>query len=189
MNQVPTLKGFYLILRQPRPEDIEDRFHCGRHAEIIRMYGGDTRNMTPYTREGAQAWFNKMIRSPAFEWAVEFNGRCIGQARLTVSEPDKRARYAVGLFDISKLGQGLGTKITRVILDYAFNTLKLHRVDLRILEYNKRAIACYQKCGFIIEGMEREGALIEDKWETDILMSILQHEYQKTCGNSSSPKH
>lgn len=39
--------------------------------------------------------------------------------------------------------------------------LRLHRVDLKVLEYNKRAIACYQKCGFTQEGVKREGTLIE----------------------------
>lgn len=36
----------------------------------------------------------------------------------------------------------------------------------------------YEKCGFIIEGPEREGALIEGKYETDIMMSILENEYR-----------
>jgi len=49
---------------------------------------------------------------------------------------------------------------------------------LRVLEYNQRAISCYQKCGFVIEGREREGALVEDKYETDVMMSILEHEYK-----------
>jgi hypothetical protein len=57
--------------------------------------------------------------------------------------------------------------------------LILHRVDLRVLEYNKRAIRCFEKCGFVIEGRIREDALIEDKWETDIMMSILDYEYEK----------
>jgi RimJ/RimL family protein N-acetyltransferase len=51
-------------------------------------------------------------------------------------------------------------------------------VDLKVLEYNKRAIACFEKCGFIREGVEREGALIEDHWETDAIMSILEQEYK-----------
>jgi ribosomal-protein-alanine N-acetyltransferase len=42
-----------------------------------------------------------------------------------------------------------------------------------------RAIACYEKCGFIREGVEREGAFIEDKFETDVIMSILDREYWK----------
>ncbi len=51
-------------------------------------------------------------------------------------------------------------------------------MDLRVLEYNKRAIRCYEKCGFIVEGIDREGALIEDKFESDLFMSILDYEYK-----------
>jgi len=82
------------------------------------------------------------------------------------------------IFDISKLGVGLGTEVTQLILDYAFNKLGLHRVDLRTLQYNTRAIACFEKCGFVKEGVEREGALVEDQWETDVVMSILEQEYR-----------
>jgi len=69
--------------------------------------------------------------------------------------------------------------MTQLVLRYAFETLKLHRVDLRVLSYNKRAIRCYEKCGFIIEGYEREGAYIEGQFETDVMMSILEHEYRE----------
>jgi [ribosomal protein S5]-alanine N-acetyltransferase len=52
-------------------------------------------------------------------------------------------------------------------------------VELKVLEYNHRVIACYEKCGFIKEGVEREGAFIEDKFETDVFKSILDREYWK----------
>ncbi|WP_404450597.1 GNAT family N-acetyltransferase [Virgibacillus necropolis] len=118
------------------------------------------------------------ILKEKLNWCVEYKGRCIGEARLTVSDQDNRAKYAVGLFDSSVWGRGLGTEITQLVLQYAFEELSLHRVDLRVLEYNHRAIACYEKCGFFKEGVEREGALIEGKYETDVMMSILDREYQ-----------
>lgn len=145
------------------------------------MYGGDTRNLKPLTREEVVVWYDR-IQSNQLEWMIEHGGKCIGAARLTVDEGDRRARYAVGIFDISKLGMGLGTEVTRLVLDYAFTKLGLHRVDLRTLEYNTRAIACFEKCGFVKEGVEREGALIEDHWETDIMMSILEQEYRSKTG-------
>jgi [ribosomal protein S5]-alanine N-acetyltransferase len=49
-------------------------------------------------------------------------------------------------------------------------------VDLRVLAFNERAIACYTKCGFVIEGRERETALIDGTWYDDVMMSILEHE-------------
>lgn len=176
MNQAPDLIGQQILLRKPRQKDIADRISCGRTNEFVRMCGGDTRNLTPFTEEDGQRWY-EFVSSNQYEWIIEYDGRCIGSARLTVNEQDRRGRYAIGIFDVFRLGMGFGTEATNLVLDYAFNLLKLHRVDLKVLEYNKRAIACYKKCGFVQEGIEREGALIEGKWETDVLMSILEDEY------------
>jgi [ribosomal protein S5]-alanine N-acetyltransferase len=65
-----------------------------------------------------------------------------------------------------------------LVLEHAFNVLGYHKVYLRVLEYNKRAIRCYEKCGFIKEGTDREGALIDGKYETDIYMSVLEDGYR-----------
>ncbi|MCI2424239.1 GNAT family N-acetyltransferase [Saccharopolyspora sp. K220] len=75
------------------------------------------------------------------------------------------------------LGRGLGSEATQLVLEYAFTELGLHRVDLRVLAFNERAIACYTTCGFVIEGRERETALIDGRWHDDVMMSILDHEY------------
>jgi [ribosomal protein S5]-alanine N-acetyltransferase len=177
LNRAPTLEGKGVMLRRPRESDIEDRLQCGRHPEIIRMYGGDTRSLKPLTREDAVAAHRRALSHP-LEWAIEHEGKWIGVARLTVSEVDRRARFAIGIADITKLGKGMGTEATRLVLGHAFAVMRLHRVDLRVLEYNKRAIRCYEKCGFVREGVEREGALVEGNWETDVMMSILEHEYR-----------
>lgn len=176
MNEAPVIKGSKVLLRQPIESDLADYINVEVNKELIRMYGGDTTNLSPKSMEMAIK-FIESIKSNKLEWCVEFEGRLVGQARLTVSEMDNRARYAVGLFDSNVWGNGLGTEITQLVLHYAFDELKLHRVDLRVLQYNKRAIKCYQKCGFIQEGVEREGALIEGKYETDVFMSILDREY------------
>ena len=177
LNQTMVLRGKDVILRGPKEQDIEDILNCGRHAEIVRMYGGDTRDIKPLTRDDAVAKYREALSIPLL-WIIEVEGHYIGIVRLTVSDQDKRARYAVGIADINKLGKGIGTEVTKLVLGYAFNTLKLHRVDLRVLEYNKGAIACFTKCGLRKEGVEREGALIEDKWETDVMMSILDREFK-----------
>jgi ribosomal-protein-alanine N-acetyltransferase len=185
MNVAPVIQGNKVLLRQPIERDVMDYYSVKISKELIRMYGGDTKNIEPNTLERAQK-FVDAIRANKLEWCVEFKGRLIGQARLTVSEVDNRARYAVGMFDPSVWGKGLGTEITQLVLQYAFDELKLHRVDLRVLQYNQRAIKCYEKCGFIQEGLEREGALIEGKYETDVIMSILDREYNTLKGTFDS---
>lgn len=101
-------------------------------------------------------------------------------ARLHSLDPvNRRARYAVGLFDRAAWGHGLGTEATRLVLAFGFETLYLHRIDLRVPAYNERAIAAYRRSGFVIEGVERESVLVAGEWHSDVIMSILEHEYRR----------
>lgn len=176
---VPPLKGERVLLREPRESDSQDRLVCGRHPEFARMVGGDP-HPRPYTAEDAGRWYRQAASEP-FHWAVEAGGRCVGSARLHHLDPaNRRARYGIGLFDTGVWGQGMGTEATRLVLQFAFRHLRLHRVDLRVLAFNKRAIACYRKCAFVQEGVEREGVLIDGEWQSDVWMSILDREYAET---------
>jgi ribosomal-protein-alanine N-acetyltransferase len=108
---------------------------------------------------------------------VEFKGQVVGTVRLHgVDEVDRRARYAIGLLDSARLGIGLGTEVTRTVLTYGFRDMGLHRIDLRVLAFNARAIGCYLRCGFVEEGREREAAFVGGQWHDDVIMGILEHE-------------
>ena len=174
----PILHGARVLLRPPVPGDKANRLRCGRHSELHRMWGGDTRTNPPFTAEDADRWYSQEAEDP-LRWVIEFEGRAIGDIRLhSLDTTDRRARLAVGIFDAGCWGQGLGTDAVRRLLAHAFDTLHLHRVDLRVLDFNHRAIACYEKCGFVQEGVEREGAWIAGEWQSDVMMSILEQEYR-----------
>lgn len=182
MNNLPTshpiLAGERLCLRGPQESDKADRLACGRDPEFRRMVGGDPRTCPPLTEAEVTGWY-EAVRADSLYWIVEVDGRCIGTARLhQVDAQNRRARYAIGIFDPAYWNRGYGTEATRLVLAYAFDVLGLHRLDLRVLACNTRAIACYQKCGFVQEGVEREGALIGGEWHSDVLMSLLEQEYR-----------
>jgi diamine N-acetyltransferase len=44
--------------------------------------------------------------------------------------------------------RGLGTDATLTLLEYYFEELKFDRLYLDVASLNKRAIRCYEKCGF-----------------------------------------
>ena len=166
-----------LILRKPAQGDLEQRLSYGNNPEILRMFGHDSTTLPPSHSE-VKEWLASITNAP-YSWIVEYENRLVGEAKLhSLNMDDKRARYAIGLYDPSKLGIGLGKNVTQLILEYAFNELHLHRVDLRVLTYNMRAIKCYQKCGFIIEGRERESALVDGEWHDDLIMAILAKDFQ-----------
>lgn len=128
------------------------------------------------TREEVETWYDRVTRDPLC-WMVEFEGRCIGSTQLhRLSEHNRSSRYAIALFDTSVWNGGIGTEVTKLILWYAFTSLELHRIDLHVLESNRRAIRAYEKCGFHHEGVLRESARIEGQWESDVVMGNLERD-------------
>lgn len=49
-------------------------------------------------------------------------------------------------------GKGYGTDAVLTFSNFCFDRLNLHKVYLKVFESNKRAIRCYEKAGFKIEG-------------------------------------
>lgn len=84
---------------------------------------------------------------------------------------------AIGIYDTTCLGRGFGSKAIKLVLGYAFGAMQLHRISVRVLAYNDRAIRAYEKCGFVPEGRERETAFVDGHWYDDIIMGVLAHEF------------
>ena len=176
-QDIPELERGRVRLRPFRRSDIAGRLALGRIPEIVRCFGGDPDGLPPYGEDDARLWVERNLAHPLC-WAVEVDKLLLGEARLDgLDLHDSRARLATGLYDVSQLGKGLGREVINLVLSYAFGTLGLHRVDLRVLAFNERAIRCYRKCGFVEEGRERESARIGEVWHDDIIMSVLAQEY------------
>lgn len=189
-SELPMLTGARVILRPPRPDDAEARFQLGTDAEIQRMYGASRSDVRPMTREGAQRWAQGLA-SRDHVWIIEAQSASesgsgprslLGHVRLDrVDLRDRRASMAIGIDDPTRLGQGLGSEAIGLVQGYAFNVLALHRLSIRVVAYNHRAIRAYEKCGFVLEGREREAALVDGQWHDDVMMGILDREYAQLC--------
>ncbi|WP_405081737.1 GNAT family N-acetyltransferase [Paenibacillus chitinolyticus] len=107
------------------------------------------------------------------------SGRSIGITSLT--QLDFKNRSAECILDIGEKefwGKGYGTESLRLLLDYAFLELNLHRVSLRVFAFNDKAVALYEKIGFKREGVSRQAVFREGTWHDILHMGILQEEYR-----------
>ena len=172
-----TLIGPRLTLRPPRDGDAQGRLALGNSAEVMRMFGADPEAIPPLTLAASKAWVDRLAAHP-HAWIVEHDGTLLSEIRLDgLDHHDRRARLAIGFFDESRLGQRLGREAVRLLLGYAFVALGLHRVSLRVVAYNERAIRCYRACGFREEGRERESAFVDGQWHDDVIMGVLAAEF------------
>ncbi|NOX43172.1 MAG: GNAT family N-acetyltransferase [Gammaproteobacteria bacterium] len=176
------LKSKNLILKAPSQNDYESFRKVRPCDEFYFMVGGNPAESIFFNDKKFDESFSELLTRENYWFAckgVEIS-EIIGAAFLhSIDTSDKRARYAVGIYNEENWNNGYGQEITQTILRYAFHDLKLHKVDLRVLAYNKRAIASYKKSGFVQEGMLRENAFINNEWHDDIIMGILSHEFHE----------
>ncbi len=80
-------------------------------------------------------------------------------------------------------GRGLGRACVRILKQLAFRDLHAHRFWLDVKSLNARALRLYASEGFVEEGRLREclrvGADETAGWESLVVMSVLDREYDK----------
>jgi RimJ/RimL family protein N-acetyltransferase len=102
----------------------------------------------------------------------------IGHINLKIDRINNSARIGKVLVGKRSLkGQGIGQLMVEKVLNIAFEELKVHRVSLGVFDFNLSAIACYEKAGFVKEGLLREARKIDNEYWSLWEMSILENEW------------
>ncbi|MDZ5649095.1 GNAT family protein [Nitrospirillum sp. BR 11828] len=191
-------------MRPLREDDAIARLALGRDPEIHRLMGWDgSGGNPPYTPADAHSWMTDQLKFP-YTWAITLPepgvagpdgpapgaalpDRMVGSVRLggvneALAPGLRTASLGIGLLDPTVLGRGLGMRAMRLLLPYAFGPLGLHRIGLRVLTINTRAIHCYETLGFRIEGRERQTFSLMGQWHDSLVMGLLADEYGARSG-------
>jgi RimJ/RimL family protein N-acetyltransferase len=70
-------------------------------------------------------------------------------------------------------GKGYGKEALSLVLQYAWRTLNLNRVQLKVFAHNERALHAYLAAGFEQEGRLRRAAFIDGRWQDVIIKMSL----------------
>jgi RimJ/RimL family protein N-acetyltransferase len=74
--------------------------------------------------------------------------------------------------------KGCGTQMMQKLVEIAFDQLHLHRLELRVFDFNQPAIRCYEKVGFQIEGRLRDYRKVGEVYWSSCLMSLLEPDWR-----------
>jgi diamine N-acetyltransferase len=109
-----------------------------------------------------------VLRSPP-------DARRVGFAILRGADSPHRSIELLRLV-VTEKGRGHGRTALRLIKRFVFGQLGAHRLWLDVLDNNERAQTLYRSEGFVLEGRLRECQWKDGRFETLLLMSILEHE-------------
>lgn len=71
-------------------------------------------------------------------------------------------------------GRGLATEVLKLIIDYAFNTLNLHKLTAGAYANNVGSIRAFEKAGFLIEGIKKKHYLYNGYYADSLLLGIFR---------------
>ena len=166
-----------IYLRRMTWEDT-DNIVAWRNSEAVRsrfLY------REPFTRQGHENWIHSMIETGKVVQTVICElgtDRPLGSVYIRdIDRKNRKAEYGIFIGEESARGRGVGTAAAKLMLDYCFREEKLHRVFLRVLADNVRAIRSYEKAGFQREAYLRESEFLDGEYRDIVLMGILDREY------------
>lgn len=105
------------------------------------------------------------------------SGELLGHTTLYGAHPVVRASTFAIVLGPEFSGQGLGPRVTRLVVSYGFRALGLNKISLGVWAYNTRAIAAYKKAGFVEEGRRRAMTVQNGRFHDEVLMGILAEEF------------
>lgn len=127
-------------------------------------------------------------RAMSEEWkgfviAEKETGDYIGQIDFVeLDEINGVAEIGIVIGDPDLTSRGIGTETLNIILKFAFNNLRLHRIELVCWSFNRRAQRAYEKVGFIKEGVRRQKLYRDGKYYDEYCYGILKKEWEKLNG-------
>ncbi|HID39538.1 MAG TPA: N-acetyltransferase [Calditrichaeota bacterium] len=114
-----------------------------------------------------------------FVFRIERDGKLIGEVSLqTIRWFNRKAEISI-IFLPEYRGKGLGAKVLKEVIDYAFNRMNLHRLEAEIYEYNTAAQKLFERFGFQKEGRLREARYTDGKYYDIVRYGLLRSEWNQ----------
>lgn len=144
----------------------------------------------PMSLAQEETWFENNLKRPAVEQplVIEIQSPAgwlpVGNAGLhQIDWPNRAAEVGIFIGEKQFWNQGYGREALRLLLEYGFNTVNLHRICLRVYADNPRAIRSYERVGFVHEGRLRQAHYRRGGYIDVLLMSLLRPEWDRLREN------
>jgi RimJ/RimL family protein N-acetyltransferase len=172
----PTLRSERLVLRPIVATDADAMWADLDDAEGMRLTG----THTEFSRDAIDRWAaSRSDADDRLDLAVTDSktGEWLGEVVINEWDPDNRScSFRIALSAHAR-NRGVGTEATRLLLDHVFDEIDdppVHRVELAVFAFNPRAIAVYERVGFIREGVSRDALLWDGEFVDSIQMAMLR---------------
>ena len=184
---LPVLCGRTVVLRELRASDASSLFAMLTTAEVARFI-----SPPPTSVEGFErfiAWTLRQRKAGTYAcFAVTIDDVAIGIFQIRELEPGFGTAewgFAIGS---AFWGTGTFSESARLVLEFAFDTLGVHRLEARASVRNGRGNGALRKLGAVQEGILRKSFLRNGEYHDQTLWAIIEEDWRTSEALASTDR-
>lgn len=167
----------YQIYLRPMVEEDTDMIVAWRNKPSVKNY---FIYQADFTREGHLYWLHEVVeKGRACQMIIcdKADNTPLGSVYIRdIDHAHHKGEYGIFIGEEAARGRGIGTEAAKLMIQYGFEELGLHRIYLRALAGNAQAIRSYEKAGFEQEGCLKDDVCINGKFVDIVWMAIVNKE-------------
>ncbi len=172
-TELTTIIGKNLILRPITLDDTDLIVNWRNNPSVVQNFIFREK----FTKEMHENWMHSKVETgQVIQYIVEEKktGRPIGSVYFRdVNKAYDSAEFGIFIGEDDARGKGYGKEMTSLFVRYGFESLGLHRIQLRLVKGNAAAARTYSSVGFRKEGEFRDMVKLGGEYRSVIFMSIL----------------
>lgn len=178
-QQLPVLEGAQVVLRELRPSDAASLLAMLTTEEVSRFISPPPTTIEAFER--FIAWTHRMRAAGTYAcFAVTIQGYDTAIGIFQVRELEPGFGCAEWGFAIGSdfWGTGVFQAGAELVVDFAFGTLGVHRLEARCAVPNGRGNGALRKIGAVQEGVLRKSFLRSGQYLDQVLYAIVEDDWR-----------
>ena len=165
-----------VVLRPLEEEDIPLLVRWINDPEITRFL----KAVYPMTIADEKEWLEQLRKNHDKDivFMIVAEGKPIGVMGLhRINWIHRWAKTGAVIGEKGYWGKGYGSEAKMLVLDYAFNSLGLHKICSSVIAFNTRSFRYSLKCGYEEEGRRKDQYFIHGRFWDEIQLAVFKKDW------------